>query len=160
MAKKHYLTATLPDGYVKTIGPTATRFTHYWRIVAELENGKSEVFWAMSNRSPRRPQAHRDQGRGPPARVESYKFEIVELTVSDGPPKREAAPLGPPPIASISGERWLFLNVCLGKSMSTIGTSTVSFFVSISISGLSMLNSGSCPPLALTSTSGNSASLV
>ncbi len=29
MAKKRYLTATLPDGYVKTIGPTATPFTHY-----------------------------------------------------------------------------------------------------------------------------------
>lgn len=46
MAKKKYmLTATLPDGYVKTIGPTATEFTHYWRIVATLENGKTEVFW-------------------------------------------------------------------------------------------------------------------
>lgn len=45
MAKKRYLTATLPDGYVKTIGPTATAFTHYWRIVAVLANGKNEVFW-------------------------------------------------------------------------------------------------------------------
>ena len=45
MPKKHLLTATLPDGYVKTIGPTAVAFTHYWRIVAELDNGKSEVFW-------------------------------------------------------------------------------------------------------------------
>ncbi len=45
MAKKHYLTATLPDGYVKTIGPTATPFTHYWRIVAVLANGRTEVFW-------------------------------------------------------------------------------------------------------------------
>ena len=43
--KKRYLTATLPDGYVKTIGPTADPFTHYWRIVATLENGKTEVFW-------------------------------------------------------------------------------------------------------------------
>ncbi|ARS27044.1 hypothetical protein KC8_07040 [Sphingomonas sp. KC8] len=43
--KKYYLTATLPDGYVKTIGPTAVAFTHYWRIVAQLENGKTEVFW-------------------------------------------------------------------------------------------------------------------
>jgi hypothetical protein len=51
MAKKrHYLTATLPDGYVKTIGPTATAFTHYWRIVAVLENGKTEVFWATPSR--------------------------------------------------------------------------------------------------------------
>jgi hypothetical protein len=45
LAKKHLLTATLPDGTVKTIGPTATNFTHYWRIVAVLENGKTEVFW-------------------------------------------------------------------------------------------------------------------
>jgi hypothetical protein len=46
MAKRrYYLTATLPDGYVKTIGPTAVPFTHYWRIVALLDNGKTEVFW-------------------------------------------------------------------------------------------------------------------
>lgn len=43
--KKVYLTATLPDGYVKTIGPTAIDFTHYWRVVAVLANGKTEVFW-------------------------------------------------------------------------------------------------------------------
>lgn len=42
--KKRYLTATLPDGYVKTIAST-TAFTHYWRIVAVLENGRTEVFW-------------------------------------------------------------------------------------------------------------------
>ena len=35
----------MPDGTVKTIGPTATAFTHYWRIVAVLENGKTEIFW-------------------------------------------------------------------------------------------------------------------
>jgi len=46
--KKHLLTATLPDGYVKTIGPTNVDFTHYWRIVAVLENGKTEVFWGHS----------------------------------------------------------------------------------------------------------------
>ena len=45
MAKKHLLTATLPDGTIKTIGPTAVAFTHYWRIVATLESGKTEVFW-------------------------------------------------------------------------------------------------------------------
>jgi hypothetical protein len=28
--KKRYLTATMADGYVKTIGPTATPLTHYW----------------------------------------------------------------------------------------------------------------------------------
>ena len=43
--KKRYLTATLPDGYVKTIGPTAAPFTHYWRIVAHLGGGRTEVFW-------------------------------------------------------------------------------------------------------------------
>lgn len=43
--RKRYLTATLPDGYSKTIGPTADPFTHYWRIVALLANGKTEVFW-------------------------------------------------------------------------------------------------------------------
>lgn len=43
--KRRYLTATMADGYVKTIGPTSERFTHYWRIVATLENGKTEVFW-------------------------------------------------------------------------------------------------------------------
>ncbi|MDE1916527.1 MAG: hypothetical protein KGJ57_02010 [Sphingomonadales bacterium] len=43
--KRRYLTATMPDGYVKTIGPTSDGFTHYWRIVAILDNGKTEVFW-------------------------------------------------------------------------------------------------------------------
>ena len=43
--KRRYLTATMPDGYVKTIGPTTAGFTHYWRIVAVLANGKTEVFW-------------------------------------------------------------------------------------------------------------------
>ncbi|MGC4251590.1 MAG: hypothetical protein QM605_09050 [Sphingobium sp.] len=46
--KRRYLTATMSDGYVKTIGPTTDSFTHYWRIVAELENGKTEVFWGHS----------------------------------------------------------------------------------------------------------------
>ena len=46
--RKRYLTATMADGYVKTIGPTADPFTHYWRIVAVLENGKTEVFWGHS----------------------------------------------------------------------------------------------------------------
>ncbi|MEG3182171.1 hypothetical protein [Sphingomonas sp. LT1P40] len=46
MAKKRrHLTATLPDGYVKTIGPTAEPSTHYWRIFAVLQNGKTDVFW-------------------------------------------------------------------------------------------------------------------
>ncbi|KQN29174.1 hypothetical protein [Sphingomonas sp. Leaf38] len=49
MAKrKVYLTARLPDGYVKTIGPTALALTHYWRVVAVLASGKTEVFWGHS----------------------------------------------------------------------------------------------------------------
>ena len=43
--KKRFLTATMADGYVKTIGPTSTPFTHYWRIVAFLGEGRTEVFW-------------------------------------------------------------------------------------------------------------------
>ena len=43
--KKRYLTATMADGYTKTIGPTTAAFTHYWRIVAYLESGRTEIFW-------------------------------------------------------------------------------------------------------------------
>ena len=43
--KKRILTATMADGWVKTIGPTNAPFTHFWRIVAQLQNGKTEVFW-------------------------------------------------------------------------------------------------------------------
>lgn len=43
--KRRYLTATMPDGYVKTIGPTTDSFTHYWRILAELEGGRTKVLW-------------------------------------------------------------------------------------------------------------------
>ena len=46
MAKrKRTLRATMADGYVKTIGPTASAFTHYWRIVAHLSGGRTDVFW-------------------------------------------------------------------------------------------------------------------
>lgn len=45
--RKRYLTATMADGYVKTIGKTAAAFTHYWCIVANLGGGRGEVFWAM-----------------------------------------------------------------------------------------------------------------
>lgn len=78
--KKRYLTATMPDGYVKTIGPTADPFTHYWRIVAELENGKSEVFWGhvrslveAKRKSAAAPDGARMRG------WKSYRFEIAEL---------------------------------------------------------------------------------
>ncbi|MCY1672824.1 hypothetical protein OVA07_17630 [Novosphingobium sp. SL115] len=78
--KKRYLTATMPDGYVKTIGPTADAFTHYWRIVAELENGKTEVFWghARSLAEAKRKRAPADDA----ARQRGWKrfvFEIAEL---------------------------------------------------------------------------------
>lgn len=78
--KRRYLTATMPDGYVKTIGPTIDAFTHYWRIVAELENGKTEVFWGHSRslaeaRSKRIATEEAARMRG----WKSYAFEIVEL---------------------------------------------------------------------------------
>ena len=83
MARKRYLTATMPDGYVKTIGPTATAFTHYWRIVAVLANGKSEVFWGHTKslaEARRKRAAASDPGiaRG----WDRYDFEIVELVRS------------------------------------------------------------------------------
>jgi hypothetical protein len=84
MAKKFYLTATLPDGYVKTIGPTATAFTHYWRIVAELGGGKTDVFWGhtkslaeATKKKTAAVEAARNRG------WQSYVFEIVEVTRSD-----------------------------------------------------------------------------
>ncbi|WBO24544.1 hypothetical protein [Sphingomonas abietis] len=85
MAKKHYLTATLPDGYVKTIGPTASPFTHYWRIVATLGNGKTEVFWGhvkslAEAKKKRSAAADAARNRG----WSDYAFEIAELVKSDG----------------------------------------------------------------------------
>lgn len=79
--KRRYLTATMPDGYVKTIGPTTDRFTHYWRIVAELENGKTEVFWGHTRslgeaQRKRAPVAEAARSRG----WTHFTFEIAELT--------------------------------------------------------------------------------
>ena len=78
--KRRYLTATMPDGYVKVIGPTTDGFTHYWRIVAELGNGKSEVFWghtrSLSEARKKRaaaPDAARMRG------WKAYVFESAEL---------------------------------------------------------------------------------
>ncbi|MET0366003.1 MAG: hypothetical protein ABW169_15275 [Sphingobium sp.] len=78
--KRRYLTATMPDGYVKTIGPTTDSFTHYWRIVAQLENGKTEVFWGHSRsiaeaRKKRIATEEAARTRG----WTSFAFEIVEL---------------------------------------------------------------------------------
>ena len=78
--KRRYLTATMPDGYVKTIGPTTDSFTHYWRIVAVLENGKTEVFWGHA-----RSLAETTRKRAPAeaaARTRGWKsfaFEIAAL---------------------------------------------------------------------------------
>lgn len=85
MAKrtKRYLTATMADGYVKTIGPTADPFTHYWRIVAELENGKTDVFWGHAKslaeaKGKRAAAQEAARMRG----WRSFAFEIAELVES------------------------------------------------------------------------------
>ena len=82
--KKRFLTATLPDGYVKTIGPTASPFTHYWRIVAYLAGGKTEVFWGHAKslaeaRKKKTAAAEAAAQRG----WERYDFDIVELVERD-----------------------------------------------------------------------------
>lgn len=84
--KRRYLTATMLDGYVKTIGPTADSFTHYWRIVAELENGKTEVFWGHARslaeaRKQRAPAQEAAKMRG----WKSFAFEIAELVETAAP---------------------------------------------------------------------------
>ena len=78
--KKRYLIATMPDGYVKRIGPTADPFTHYWRIVAELENGRTEVFWGHAKslaeaRKKRAAASDASKARG----WRSFAFEVTEL---------------------------------------------------------------------------------
>lgn len=78
--KRRYLTATMPDGYVKTIGPTTDTFTHYWRIVATLENGRTEVFWGHARslaeaRAKRAPAKDAARMRG----WTGFEFEIAEL---------------------------------------------------------------------------------
>lgn len=84
MAKKKYiLTATCPDGYVKAIGPTATEFSHYWRLVALLENGKTEVFWGHTKslaeaKKKKNAAAEAAAMRG----WKSYTVDIVELVRS------------------------------------------------------------------------------
>jgi hypothetical protein len=86
MAKKrYYLTATLPDGYVKTIGPTAVAFSHYWRVVALLDNGKTEVFWGHTKtlaeaKKKRIATAEAAKMRG----WKSHAFEIAELVETPG----------------------------------------------------------------------------
>jgi hypothetical protein len=83
MPKKRLLTATLPDGYVKIIGPTAVAFTHYWRLVAHLDTGKTEVFWGHTKSLA---EAKKKQaaavGAGSIRGWKGYDFDIVELVSS------------------------------------------------------------------------------
>ncbi|QVM83362.1 hypothetical protein [Novosphingobium decolorationis] len=88
--KKRYLTATLPDGYVKTFGPTTDPFTHYWRIVAELENGKTEVFWGHTRSLAEAKKLKGPAGDGARKRGwTGYRFEIAELVESEEPPESQ-----------------------------------------------------------------------
>lgn len=80
MPRKHILTATLPDGYVKSIGPTAIAYTHYWRIVATLGNGKTEVFWGHTKslaEAAKKRSAAKDASRQ--RGWLDYLFDIVEV---------------------------------------------------------------------------------
>lgn len=84
MAKRYYLTATLPDGYVKTIGPTSAGFTHYWRIVAVLGNGRTEVFWGHTKSLAEARKKRTAAGEAAAMRRwASHDFEIVELVRTD-----------------------------------------------------------------------------
>ncbi|MCD2322945.1 hypothetical protein LQ953_02810 [Sphingomonas sp. IC-56] len=83
--KKRYLTATMPDGYVKTIGPTSAPFTHYWRIVAYLSNGKTEVFWGHAKSLKEALGKKAATGEAARQRAwERFDFEVVELTETQG----------------------------------------------------------------------------
>lgn len=78
--KKRYLTAVMADGYVKTIGPTTAPFTHFWRIVAVLQNGKTDVFWGHC--ASHKEAAGKRTAAGEAARQRGwakYDFEVVEL---------------------------------------------------------------------------------
>ena len=75
----------MADGTVKTIGPTATPFTHYWQIVALLENGKTEVFWGHTKslaeaKGKRTAADDAARQRG----WKSFDFEVVEVTRRPG----------------------------------------------------------------------------
>jgi len=73
----------MAGGYVKTIGPTAAPFTHFWRIVAVLQNGKPEVFWGHSTSL--KDAAGKQTAAAEAARQRGwteYEFEIVELSES------------------------------------------------------------------------------
>ena len=83
--KKRHLTATMADGYVKTIGPTSAPFTHYWRIVAQLGGGRTEVFWGHTKSL--KEAAGKNVAAADAAKQrgwEGFDFEVVELTESFG----------------------------------------------------------------------------
>ncbi|QAY78406.1 hypothetical protein [Sphingosinicella sp. BN140058] len=86
--KKRYLIATMADGTVKTIGPTTAPFTHYWRIIGQLENGKTEIFWGhckslkeATGKKAATADAARQRG------WQHYEFEIVRVVESFAPPE-------------------------------------------------------------------------
>lgn len=85
--KRYYLTARLADGYVKTIGPTALDFTHYWRVVAHLPNGRTEVFWGHSKslREAKGKQTALVEAAGMRGWT-SHEFDVVELERTVEPP--------------------------------------------------------------------------
>ncbi len=81
MRKKRYPTATMADGYVKTIGPTAAPFTPYWRMSRISTMAKTEVFWG--NAASAKEAARKEALTGQAARRRGWKrcdFEVVELT--------------------------------------------------------------------------------
>ena len=83
--KKRYLTAVMADGYVKTIGPTSSPFTHYWRIVAHLSGDRTEVFWGHTKSL--KEAASKKQATADAAKQRgwlSYDLEIAELVESSG----------------------------------------------------------------------------
>ena len=84
--KKRYLTATMADGYVKTIGPTAAPFTHYWRIVARLETGGTEVFWGHVTTLKEATRLKAATAEAAKQRGwHGFAFEVVPLTESASP---------------------------------------------------------------------------
>lgn len=89
MARKNrYLIATMADGYVKTIGPTSQPFTHYWRIVADLGGGKTEVFWGHAKS--RKAAMANDAAMAEAVRQRGwvgYRFKAVELVETDKAPE-------------------------------------------------------------------------
>lgn len=94
MARRNrYLIATMPDGYVKTIGPTSQPFTHYWRIVADLGGGRTEVFWGHAKS--RKAAMANDAAMAEAVRQRGwvgYRFEVVELVEADAPPETMKKP--------------------------------------------------------------------